>query len=76
MTKIATQVTIRLPRLMVVGEYRKMWYVGTKPSLQLLKNWIEEGEVVGEIAGIYFVDLQAAIMGSNDPLLAKMLSLD
>lgn len=53
-----------------------MWYVGTKPSLQLLKNWIEEGEVVGEIAGIYFVDLQAAIMGSNDPLLAKMLSLD
>ncbi|MBT0624492.1 hypothetical protein KIH32_11290 [Pseudomonas fluorescens] len=77
MTKIVTQVTVRLPRLMEVGEYRKLRYVGTKPSLQLLKKWIEEGEIVGEITGgMYFVDLQATIMGSNDPLLAKMPSLD
>ncbi|MGG2023892.1 hypothetical protein AB1J88_28075 [Pseudomonas sp. S8] len=77
MTKIVTQVTVRLPRLMEVGEYRKLRYAGNKPSLQQLKKWIEEGEVVGEITGgMYFVDLQAAVMGSNDPLLAKMLSLD
>ncbi|MBI6635146.1 hypothetical protein YA0871_21020 [Pseudomonas paralactis] len=77
MTKIVTQVTVRLPRLMEVGEYRKLRYAGTKPSLQLLKKWIEDGEIIGEITGgMYFVDLQAAVMGSNDPLLAKMLSLD
>ncbi len=62
---------------MEVGEYRKLRYAGNKPSLQQLKKWIEEGEVVDEITGgMYFVDLQAAVMGSNDPLLAKMLSLD
>ena len=35
-----------------------------------------QGEVLGEVkGGMYFVDLQAAIMGSNDPLLAQMLEL-
>ena len=44
--------------------------------MQQLKKWIEEGEVLGEVkGGMYFVDLQAAIMGSNDPLLAQMLEL-
>lgn len=52
---------------MEVGEYRKLRCVGTKPSLQLIKKWIEQGEIIGEItAGMYFVDLQAAVMGSND----------
>ncbi len=50
MTKIVT-VNVRLPRLMEVGEYRKLRYAGSKPSLQLLKKWIEEGEIVGEIVG-------------------------
>lgn len=75
--KILSQMTVRLPRLMEVGEYRKLRYVGNKPSLQQLKKWIEEGEIIGEITGgMYFVDVQAAVMGSNDPLLAKMLKLD
>ncbi|WP_222944368.1 MULTISPECIES: hypothetical protein [Pseudomonas] len=75
--KILSQITVRLPRLMEVGEYRKLRYVGNKPSLQQLKKWIEEGEIIGEITGgMYFVDVQAAIMGSNDPLLAKMLKID
>ena len=35
-----------------------------------------QGEVLGEVkGGMYFVDLQAAIMGSSDPLLAQMLEL-
>ncbi|MBC8980738.1 hypothetical protein CQ014_22200 [Pseudomonas lurida] len=77
MMKILSQITVRLPRLMEVGEYRKLRYVGNKPSLQQLKKWIEEGEIIGEITGgMYFVDVQAAIMGSNDPLLAKMLKID
>lgn len=75
--KILSQITVKLPRLMEVGEYRKLRYVGNKPSLQQLKKWIEEGEIIGEITGgMYFVDVQAAIMGSNDPLLAKMLKID
>ena len=76
MAKIIAQITARLPRLMEASEYRKLRYVGGKPSLQQLKKWIEEGEVLGEVkGGMYFVDLQAAIMGSNDPLLAQMLEL-
>ncbi|MBC8994997.1 hypothetical protein IAI51_00420 [Pseudomonas sp. N40(2020)] len=75
--KILSQVTVRLPRLMEVGEYRKLRYAGNKPSLQQLKKWIEEGEIVGEITGgMYFVDIQEAVLGSNDPLLAQMLKLD
>lgn len=76
MAKIIAQITARLPRLMEASEYRKLRYAGGKPSLQQLKKWIEDGEVLGEVkGGMYFVDLQAAIMGSNDPLLAQMLEL-
>lgn len=76
MAKIIAPITARLPRLMEASEYRKLRYAGGKPSLQQLKKWIEEGEVLGEVkGGMYFVDLQAAIMGSNDPLLAQMLEL-
>ena len=76
MAKIIAQITARLPRLMEASEYRKLRYAGGKPSLQQLKKWIEEGEVLGEVkGGMYFVDLQAAIMGSNDPLLTQMLEL-
>jgi hypothetical protein len=75
--KVISQITVRLPRLMEAGEYRKLRYVGKKPSLQQLKKWIDEGEVVGEVTGgMYFVDIQAAILGSNDPLLAQILKID
>ena len=76
MATITAQITARLPRLMEASEYRKLRYAGGKPSLQQLKKWIEDGEVVDEVkGGMYFVDLQAAIMGSSDPLLAQMLEL-
>jgi len=76
MAKIIAQIEVKVPRLMEAGEYRKLRYAGKNPSLQQLKKWIEEGEVVGEIkGGMYFVDLQAEFMASNDPLLAKMLEV-
>lgn len=76
MAKVISQLTVNMPRLMEAGEYRKLRYAGGKPSLQQLKRWIEEGEVVGEIkGGMYFVDLQAALTGSDDPLLAKMMEI-
>lgn len=76
MARVIAQMTVQLPRLMEVGEYRKLRYVGAKPSLQQLKKWIEEGIVVGEMKGdMYFVDLQAELTGSTDPLLAKMLDV-
>ncbi|WP_268895865.1 hypothetical protein [Halopseudomonas bauzanensis] len=44
--------------------------------MQELKKWIAEGELQGEIrGGMYFVDVQAALLGSDDPLLAKMLEV-
>ena len=76
MAKVIAQMTARLPRLMEASEYRKLRYAGGKPSLQQLKKWIEDGEVIGEVkGGMHFVDVQAAIMGSSDPLLAKMLEI-
>lgn len=76
MAKVISQLTMNMPRLMEAGEYRKLRYAGGKPSLQQLKRWIEEGEVLGEIkGGMYFVDLQAALTGSDDPLLAKMMEI-
>lgn len=76
MAKVISLLTVNMPRLMEAGEYRKLRYAGRQPSLQQLKRWIEEGEVVGEIrGGMYFVDLQAALTGSDDPLLAKMLEV-
>lgn len=76
MAKVISQLTVNLPRLMEAGEYRKLRYAGGKPSLQQLKKWIEDGELAGEVrGGLYFVDLQAALLGSNDPLLAKMLEI-
>lgn len=76
MAKVIAQITASLPRLMEAGEYRKLRYAGGKPSLQQLKKWIEDGELAGEVrGGMYFVDLQAAVMGSNDPLLAQMLDI-
>lgn len=76
MAKVIAQITANLPRLMEAGEYRKLRYAGGKPSLQQLKKWIDDGELAGEVrGGMYFVDLQAAVIGSNDPLLAQMLDI-
>lgn len=76
MARVIAQIQVKVPRLMEAGEYRKLRYVGRHPSLQQLKKWIETGEVVGEIRGeMYFVDLQAELASSKDPLLAKMLEI-
>lgn len=75
MAKVITHSTVNMPRLMELGEYRKLRYAGKEPSLQKLKKWIDEGVVVGEVKdGMYFVDLQAELLGSSDHLLAKMLA--
>lgn len=76
MPRVISHVTVNMPRLMEAGEYKKLRFAGGKPSLQLLKKWIEEGTVVGEVKGdMYFVDLMAEVNGSADPLLAKMLEV-
>lgn len=76
MAKVISQMTVTMPRLMEVGEYRKLRFAGDKPSLQQLKKWIEDGVVIGEVKGeMYFVDLNAELIGSADPLLQKMMAV-
>lgn len=44
--------------------------------MQQLIRWIEEGEVIEKImGGMYLVELQAAVMEANDPLLAQMIEI-
>ena len=76
MTKVVTQITAKVPRLMEAGEYRDLRFAGGKPSLQQLKKWIDEGVIIGEVKGeMYFVDLSAELTGSTDPLLQKMMAV-
>ena len=76
MATVIAHITAQLPRLMEAGEYRKLRYAGGKPSLQQLKKWIEDGVIVGEVKGdMYFVDLNAELTGSTDPLLQKMMAV-
>lgn len=76
MAKVIAKVTVDLPRLIEASEYRKLRYAGRQPSVQQIKKWIDEGELQGEVrGGMYFVDLQAALLESSDPLLAKMLEV-
>ncbi|MEQ6328133.1 hypothetical protein VLF92_07345 [Pseudomonas chengduensis] len=76
MARLIAQVTVQIPRLIEAGEYRKLRYAGDKPSLQQIKKWIDEGVIVGEVkGGMYFVDLNAELTGSDDPLLQKMMAI-
>ena len=76
MAKVVTQITAKVPRLMEASEYRALRFAGGKPSLQQLKKWIDEGVIVGEVKGeMYFVDLNAELTGSTDPLLQKMMAV-
>lgn len=76
MAKVVAQITVQLPRLIEAGEYRKLRYAGDKPSLQQIKKWIDEGVIVGEVKGdMYFVDLNAELTGSDNPLLQKMMAI-
>lgn len=76
MAKVVSQITAKVPRLMEVGEYRALRFAGGKPSLHQMKKWIDEGVIVGEVKGaMYFVDLNAELTGSTDPLLQKMMAV-
>lgn len=76
MAKVVTQITANVPRLMEASEYRQLRFVGGKPSLQQLKRWIDDGVVIGEVkGGMYFVDLQAELTGTDNPLLQKMMAV-
>lgn len=74
--KVISERLVKMPRLMEVSAYRAARYEGGKPSVQQLKKWIDQGIVVGEVKdGMYFVDLSAELLGSDDPLLSEMLKV-
>ena len=72
--KVISEKVVTMPRLMEVTAYRKARFEGSVPSVQQLKKWIDQGVVVGEVkGGVYFVDLAAELLGSDDPLLQEMM---
>lgn len=74
--KVISERLVKMPRLMEVSAYRAARFEGSKPSVQQLKKWIDQGIVVGEVKdGMYFVDLSAELLGSDDPLLSEMLKV-
>lgn len=74
--KVIAEKVAKMPRLMEVSAYKKARYHGKDPSVRRLKRWIDEGVVQGEVKdGMYFVDLAAEMLGSDDPLLHEMLNV-
>lgn len=74
--KVISEKLVKMPRLMEVSAYRAARFEGSKPSVQQLKKWIDQGIIVGEVKdGMYFVDLSAELLGSDDPLLSEMLKV-
>lgn len=74
--KVISERLVKMPRLMEVSAYRAARFEGSKPSVQQLKKWIDQGIIVGEVKdGMYFVDLSAELLGSDDPLLSEMLKV-
>ncbi|NLY16604.1 MAG: hypothetical protein GXZ05_09550 [Gammaproteobacteria bacterium] len=74
--KVISEKLVKMPRLMEVSAYRAARFEGRKPSVQQLKKWIDQGIIVGEVKdGMYFVDLSAELLGSDDPLLSEMLKV-
>lgn len=74
--KVISEKLVKMPRLMEVSAYRAARFEGSKPSVQQLKKWIDQGVIVGEVKDdMYFVDLAAELLGSDDPLLRQMLQV-
>lgn len=72
--KVISEKLVKMPRLMEVSAYRAARFEGSKPSVQQLKKWIDQGVIVGEVKDdMYFVDLAAELLGSDDPLLQEMM---
>lgn len=70
----ATVVEMTVTKLMEASEYKKLRYASKKPTIHQIRQWIEDGELPGEVkGGMWFVDVHAALMGTDDPLLRKMI---
>lgn len=60
--------------LMKVSQYRRECFVeGSRPSVNTIKKWVDNGDVYGQIiGGIYYVDPDKIV--STNPLVDKVLN--
>lgn len=60
--------------LMKVSQYRREHFVeGSRPSVNTIKKWVDNGEIYGKvIGGMYYVDPDKIVPAN--PLVDKVLS--
>lgn len=75
-TKTVSEVTVRVPKMLEVAEFKKLRYPGRRPCINTLKKWISSGIIQGEIrGGMYFVDMAEELMNTGDDLLNEILGV-
>ena len=75
-TKTVSEVTVRVPKMLEVAEFKKLRYPGRRPCINTLKKWISSGIIQGELrGGIYFVDIAEELMSTGDDLLNQILEV-
>lgn len=75
-TMVSAEVTIRVPSMLEVSEFKKIRYPGKRPCVKTMKKWITNGVIQGEVrGGMYFVDISAEITSTGDDLLNEMLGI-
>lgn len=75
-TKTVSEVTVRVPKMLEVAEFKKLRYPGRRPCINTLKKWISSGIIQGELrGGIYFVDIAEELISTGDDLLNQILEV-
>ncbi|WP_067517931.1 hypothetical protein [Endozoicomonas ascidiicola] len=75
-TRTVTEVTVRVPKMLEVSEFKQLRYPGRRPCINTLKKWITRGDIQGEVrGGIYFVNIAEELMNTGDALLNKILEV-
>ena len=62
-------------RLMLLSEYRETRFTpGSRPSINTLKRWINDGELPGKrIGGLYYVEVDTESQSIGKPRLEELM---
>lgn len=75
-TKITGLVKAEIPAMVEVSQFHKLRYPLGKPCVRTLKNWINEGILLGEVrGGMYFVNAHAELLSTGNQELDSLIGM-